>query len=202
MIPATLKPDGTRFTEPVPGRAFGPLRLTEMMVTPQKIKSRMRLASALPVLLASSAIALSGCTTAKVLSPSSFSPSETYKQGFVIDEQTLQLVPPGSSREQVLLTLGTPTTKEVFDNEVFYYISQTRRRPVAFMKPRLIDQRILAVYFTEDGTVDRISNYGMQDGRVFDFITRTTPTRGKDETFLVQILSGGLAPTAEGALRR
>ncbi|WP_370321874.1 outer membrane protein assembly factor BamE [Oricola sp.] len=172
------------------------------MVAPQKIKSRMRLASALPVLLASGTIALSGCTTPKVLSPSSFSPSETYKQGFVIDEETLQLVPPGSSREQVLLTLGTPTTKEVFDNEVFYYISQTRRRPVAFMKPKLIDQRILAVYFTEDGTVDRIANYGMQDGRVFDFITRTTPTRGKDETFLAQILSGGLMPTAESALKR
>ena len=92
--------------------------------------------------------------------------------------------------------------QEVFDNEVFYYISQTRRRPVAFMKPKLIDQRILAVYFTEDGTVDRIANYGMQDGRVFDFITRTTPTRGKDETFLAQILSGGLMPTAESALKR
>ena len=52
----------------------------------------MRLASALPVLLASGTIALSGCTTPKVLSPSSFSPSETYKQGFVIDEETLFFV--------------------------------------------------------------------------------------------------------------
>ena len=160
-----------------------------MMVAPQKIKSRMRLASALPVLLASGTIALSGCTTPKVLSPSSFSPSETYKQGFVIDEETLQLVPPGSSREQVLLTLGTPTTKEVFDNEVFYYISQTRRRPVAFMNPKIVDQRILAVYFNSEGRVENIANYGLKDGKVFDFISRTTPTGGQDRTFLGQILS-------------
>ena len=167
------------------------------MVTPRKIKRRMRSATTLPVLLASSAIALSGCTTAKVLSP-----SETYKQGFVVDEQTLQLVPPGSSREQVLLTLGTPTTKEVFDNEVFYYISQTRRRAAAFMKPKLIDQRILAVYFDDEGTVDRIANYGMQDGRVFDFTSRTTPTGGRDQTFLTQILSGGLTPNKDTVLSR
>lgn len=157
----------------------------------------MHVATALPLALALGATALGGCTTGKVLST-----SETYKQGYVIDEQTLQLVPPGSSREQVLLTLGTPTTKEVFDNEVYYYISQTRKRSVAFMKPKLIDQRVLAVYFNTDGKVDRIANYGLQDGRVFDFITRTTPTGGRDETFLAQILSGTLAPSAESVINR
>jgi len=154
-------------------------------VASEKIKQRMRLTSALPVLLAASAIALSGCKTSGVLST-----AEVYKQGYVIDEQALALVPPGSSREQVLLTLGTPTTTETFDNEVFYYISQTRRRGAAFMKAKLVDQRILAVYFDADSTVERIANYGLQDGRVFDFISRTTPTGGSDQSFLAQILSG------------
>lgn len=151
----------------------------------EKIKQRMRLASALPVLLAVGAVALTGCSTSGVLNT-----SEVYKQGYVIDEQTLALVPPGSSREQVLLTLGTPTTTETFDNEVFYYISQTRRRGAAFMKAKLVDQRILAVYFNEDETVERIANYGLQDGKLFDFISRTTPTGGRDQSFLAQILSG------------
>lgn len=163
----------------------------------RKIKTRMHIATALPVLIGCSALALGGCTSAGVLSP-----AETYKQGFVVDEQTLQLVPPGSSREQVLLTLGTPTTTETFDNEVFYYISQTRRRSAAFMKPKLIDQRVLAVYFNDADTVEQIANYGMQDGRVFDFISRTTPTGGRDQTFLVQILSGGLTPSAESVAAR
>ena len=75
-------------------------------------------------------------------------------------------MPVGSSREQVLLALGTPSTTATFDNEVFYYISQTRTRPVAFMKPKLVDQRILAVYFDEDGRVDQLANYGCKDGKV------------------------------------
>ncbi|QKV18335.1 outer membrane protein assembly factor BamE [Oricola thermophila] len=157
----------------------------------------MRLTSALPVVLAAGAVALGGCSSTGVLSP-----AEVYKQGYVIDEQTLALVPPGSSREQVLLTLGTPTTTETFDNEVFYYISQTRRRGAAFMKAKLVDQRVLAVYFNDEGTVERIANYGLQDGKLFDFISRTTPTGGRDQTFLSQILSGTLGgPSAESVVR-
>jgi hypothetical protein len=30
----------------------------------------------------------------------------------------------------------------------------------------------------------------MQDGKVFDFISRTTPTGGQDKNFLGQLLSG------------
>ncbi len=102
-------------------------------------------------------------------------------------------VPVGSSREQVLLALGSPSTTATFDNEVFYYISQKRYRPVAFAKPKLIEQRVLAVYFGEDGRVTNIANYGMQDGKVFDFVSRTTPTAGKDQNFIGQILAGASA---------
>ncbi|MBP0615708.1 outer membrane protein assembly factor BamE [Jiella sp. KSK16Y-1] len=121
---------------------------------------------------------LTACTTSEVLN-----------QGYIVDPKSLELVPPGSSKEQVLLALGSPSTKATFDNEVFYYISQKRIRPVAFMSPRLVDQRILAVYFNKDDRVERIADYGLKDGRVFDFVTRTTPTGGKDASFLGQVLS-------------
>lgn len=153
----------------------------------------------IPVItLAAGALVLTGCNTTSVLTT-----SETFKQGYVIDEQTLALVPVGSSREQVLLALGTPTTTNTFDDEVFYYISQTRKRSAQFMKPKLVDQRILAVYFNGENTVERIADYGMQDGRVFDFVTRTTPTGGVDQTFLAQIFSGTLGgPSAGSVLNR
>jgi outer membrane protein assembly factor BamE (lipoprotein component of BamABCDE complex) len=115
---------------------------------------------------------------------------ETLTQGYVIDQQQIDSVPIGSSREQVLLALGSPSTTATFDNEVFYYISQKRYRPVAFAKPKLIEQRVLAVYFGEDSRVTNIANYGLQDGKVFDFISRTTPTGGKDQNFIGQILAG------------
>lgn len=139
---------------------------------------------ALGTLLLSGSALLAGCSTSEVLN-----------KGYIVDEQTLELVPVGSSREQVLLALGSPSTTATFDNEVFYYISQKRVRQMAFMNPTLVDQRVLAVYFNKDGTVDRLANYGLENGVLFDFITRTTPTGGRDVSFLGQILQPGAPPS-------
>lgn len=136
---------------------------------------------------------LAGCN-----STDAFDARQTLNQGYVMDEDAIELVPVGSSREQVQLALGTPSTTATFDNEVFYYISQKRVRNAAFMKPRLVDQRVLAVYFGDDDRVRQIANYGMKDGKVFDFISRTTPTTGKEQNFLQQVMSGvtsGSAPS-------
>ena len=155
----------------------------EMSVRSQFFKAGSILRPAV-LCVAGAGTVLSGCTTA------SLTPSETLTQGYVIDEQALELVPVGSSREQVLLALGSPSTTATFDNEVFYYISQKRVRPVAFMNPQIVDQQVMAVYFNDEGRVDNIAHYGLKDGKVFDFVSRTTPTGGKDQSFVGQLLSG------------
>ena len=114
----------------------------------------------------------------------------TTQHGYVVTPYSLEQVPPGSSRDQVLIALGSPSTTANYGNDVFYYISQTRRRPVGFMSEKVVDQRIVAVYFDDKNEVERIANYGLQDGMVFDFISRTTPTGGADQSFLQQVLSG------------
>jgi len=115
---------------------------------------------------------------------------ETYQSGYVPPPMALEQIPVGSSRDQVLIALGTPSTTAQYGGEVFYYISQTRHRAARFMRPEVVDQRILAVYFDKDSNVERVANYGLQDGKVFDFVSRTTPTGGSDLTFLQQVLSG------------
>ncbi len=124
--------------------------------------------------------------------------TQILSHGYQANPDTLDLVPVGSSREQVLLALGTPSTTFHQDGEVFYYISQTAKRKIAFARAKVVDQKVLAIYFDKDQTVKQIANYGLQDGKVFDFITRTTPTGGKDLSFLAQILgaasSGPIKP--------
>jgi len=133
----------------------------------------------------------SACNTTDILKT-----SQTYNEGFVIDPAALETVPVGSSREQVLLALGTPSTTAIYDSEVFYYISQTRYRGAQFMKPKVIDRRILAIYFNNRGQVSKIANYGLQDGKLFDFASRVTPTGGKDQSFLSQLIKGSKAVPA------
>ena len=136
---------------------------------------------------------------AATVSLSSCSTSDVIQNGYVVDEQTLALAPVGSSREQVMLSLGSPSATATFDAEVFYYISQKRTRAVAFMKPSLQEQSILAVYFNKDGEVDRLANYKLADGRVVDMLSKTTPTGGTEMTFLMRLLRGGVNPAQAAA---
>ncbi len=128
------------------------------------------------------AVSLSGCFT------------KTLQRGHVIPEDTLQEIQVGSSAEQVELLLGTPSTTSTINGETYYYISQ-KSEQVAFFKEDIVDQRVVAVYFDEEGRVRDIADYGIKDGKVFDFIDRKTRTGGQDYGFLTQILRGAASPT-------
>src|SRR6266567_6750683 len=110
--------------------------------------------------------------------------SETYQKGYIVPEGALEQIPIGASQEQVLILLGTPSTVATVSGEAFYYISQRAERPVAFMMQETVDQRVIAVYFDKNRRVERLANYGIKDGKVFDFVSRATPTGGKDVAYL------------------
>jgi len=112
----------------------------------------------------------------------------TYQRGYVLSEGALEQVPVGSSQEQVLLVLGTPSTVSTVQGDVFYYISQVEKR-VAFLKPEITEQKVLAIYFDKNRRVTRIANYGLQDGKVFDFVSQKTPTSGEELSVIKQLLS-------------
>ena len=116
--------------------------------------------------------------------------AQTTQHGYIPSEIALQQVPVGSSRDQVLIALGTPSTIGDYNGEVFYYISQTRQQSALFLDARIVDQRILAVYFDGNDRVSQIAEYGLQDGQVFNFITMTTPTGGEDVGFVQGLLRG------------
>ncbi|WP_345114776.1 outer membrane protein assembly factor BamE [Bartonella jaculi] len=136
-------------------------------------------------LLIASMVAISGCSIF-----ASSGSSQIYKEGYILDKNALDSISIGSSQEQIILTLGTPSLKTKYDNEVFYYISQTRYRGMQFMKTKIIDRKVLAIYFNKNNQVTKIANYGLQDGQIFDFITQTTPTATKEQPFLIQIIKG------------
>jgi len=46
---------------------------------------------------------------------------------------------------------------------------------------------VIAIYFDKNRQVQRLANYGMQDGRIFDFISRTTPTSGQEINYLTPL---------------
>jgi outer membrane protein assembly factor BamE (lipoprotein component of BamABCDE complex) len=55
------------------------------------------------------------------------------------------------------------------------------------MTQQMVDQRVVAVYFDRNRRVERLANYGMKDGKVFDYVSRTTPTGGNELAYLSNI---------------
>ena len=115
---------------------------------------------------------------------------EDIHHGYVVDERAVAQVKPGMAAEQVLQVLGTPSTVSTVGNKSWYYISQVQSRTLHFLGESVSDQRVTAVYFTPGLKVERIALYGIQDGKVFDFISRRTEAGGQEANFLAQLFRG------------
>jgi outer membrane protein assembly factor BamE (lipoprotein component of BamABCDE complex) len=107
----------------------------------------------------------------------------------VIPDGALEQIPIGASQEQVLIVLGTPSTVATVSGEAFYYISQRAERRVAFLSQDVVDQRVVAVYFDKNRRVERLANYGLKDGKLFDYVSRTTPTSGREINYLANFFT-------------
>jgi len=127
------------------------------------------------VVMAAATLALGGCGDTF---------TQVYQRGYIAPEGALEQVPLGASQEQVLIVLGTPSTVATVSGETFYYISQRAEQKLAFMPQNVTNQRVIAVYFDKGRRVQRIANYGLKDGRVFDFVGRTTPTSGTELNYI------------------
>jgi len=105
------------------------------------------------------------------------------QHGYVVDAQTLAQVKPGMSKENTLKVMCTPSTTSTVGGDAWYYISQKTEAKLQFMKPQVVDQRVVAIYF-KGSNVERIANYGLEDGRVVDMVSRATPTGGQESAFI------------------
>jgi outer membrane protein assembly factor BamE (lipoprotein component of BamABCDE complex) len=112
---------------------------------------------------------------------------EQFQKGYILPAGALEQIPIGASQDQVLIVMGTPSTVATLDGDVFYYISQRAERPVMFMNQKVVDQRVIAIYFDKNRQVRRLANYGLKDGKIFDFISRTTPTSGQELSYLTPL---------------
>ena len=114
-----------------------------------------------------------------------------FDRGYQVDEDSLSQIKVGATtKPQALALLGTPSTTSTVGGDAWYYIGQKMHRALAFMPVETKDQNVLAVYFDKGGRVTRIANYGMKDGKVFDFVTATTPTGGQEPDFVRNIMTG------------
>lgn len=139
------------------------------------------------LLLAALGLAAAGCNT------------PVHVRGHVTDPESIEAIKEGEyTEEDVLALLGTPSTVSTFDDHKWYYIGY-RSSQFAFELPDVLERNVLAVSFDDSGLVDGKEVFSLEDGREIDFVSRETPTEGRDFTILQQILGNmGRLPGSTG----
>jgi len=130
---------------------------------------------------------LTGLTAATlVIGLSACSPTIAQRGNLVQDFQLSEVVPGTSTRTDVLKAMGSPTTKAPFNENIWYYIGQKTAKK-GILDPKVVEERVVAVLFNEDGTVAQAGD--IERERIDIPLSRDkTETHGSEMTVMQQLL--------------
>jgi outer membrane protein assembly factor BamE (lipoprotein component of BamABCDE complex) len=110
------------------------------------------------------------------------------QRGYLPDPSVEGAIKTGNdTKTSVQSRLGYASTTATFGNDNWYYISSTEKQ-VAFFAPTVLKRQILAVSFDKNNKVTSVRHYGLQDGHIIAFESKETPARGRETTFLQELL--------------
>jgi outer membrane protein assembly factor BamE (lipoprotein component of BamABCDE complex) len=119
---------------------------------------------------------LSGCTPA------------VKNHGYAPDDELLAGITAGTdTRGSVRRKIGRPSTTGVFTSTGWYYVATTVEHYL-YNAPEVTGRRVVSVQFDANDVVSGVNVYGLEDGRIINLQTRTTPTHGRELTILQQLL--------------
>lgn len=117
--------------------------------------------------------------------------------GYVPTDEELATVAIGDTRQAVTDKIGRPTASGLLNDVGWYYV-QSRFASRGAFEPKEIDRQVVAITFTEDGTVANVERFGLDSGKVVPLSRRVTETNIKGIGFIRQLLGsfGRLGPGA------
>lgn len=108
--------------------------------------------------------------------------------GYAPDDELLAGITAGKdTRGSVRRKIGRPSTTGVFTDSGWYYVSTIVEQDM-YKAPKVSERRVVAVLFDANDVVAGVNVYGVEEGRIIDLQTRTTPTHGRKLTILQQVL--------------
>jgi outer membrane protein assembly factor BamE (lipoprotein component of BamABCDE complex) len=130
-------------------------------------------------------------------------------KGYVQNQDWKSLQVGKSTRDDVMNTFGSPSSRSSFGEETWYYVS-ARKETTAFFKPKTVERDTVRVVFDSAGVLGDIRVFDKESGKDVTLVGRETPTEGHTMGFFEQILSnigrfnsaGGAGSAAPGRQQR
>lgn len=113
---------------------------------------------------------------------------EIRNHGYTPPDEELATIRIGQdTRGSVRRKIGRPGGAGIFTDDGWYYLSQ-KVEHLTYHAPEVIERRVVAITFNQNDVVASVNLYGLEDGKVIDLETNTTPTFGRELTILEQVL--------------
>lgn len=110
------------------------------------------------------------------------------RHGYAPESEKPSDIEPLTDTEQtVLARFGNPSTRGMFDDSVWYYVTDVRTQ-LAYLKSESSARSVVAIHFDDNGVVSEVSQYGLENGRTINLVDRKTPTRGRELSVIEQLL--------------
>ena len=108
--------------------------------------------------------------------------------GLKVNEDDIKIIKKSKyDMGQVATLLGAPTLSSQLGNETWFYIYSVTNK-VAFFKPELVDEEIVAIEFTKNGKFMSLAHYDKEAIMDLATVSDTTPTFGTKANPVQQIL--------------
>lgn len=122
-------------------------------------------------------VALTGCATLED------------SHGYVPDDALLAEIEVGrDTKDTAERILGRPGTSGIVDDRGWYYVKSDYER-FLWRAPKEVNREVVAVSFAENGQVENIERFGLEDGQVVALSRRVTTSNTRGIGFLRQLFS-------------
>jgi outer membrane protein assembly factor BamE (lipoprotein component of BamABCDE complex) len=129
------------------------------------------------VVTISGAVAIAGCGAA------------VEQRGNLPNPDKLTEIHAGSTtRDEVVKTLGTPSSVSVFNGDKSWYYISRRTAQTAFFDPSVLDQQVYIINFDDQGVVKAVDHKVLGDSAEITPVARATPAPGRELSFLEQLI--------------
>lgn len=109
--------------------------------------------------------------------------------GYVPDDALLREIVVGlDTKVTVDRILGQPGSEGIIDDRGWYYVRSDYER-LLWRAPVEVDREVVAISFTQNGVVQNIERFGLENGRVVALSRRVTTSNTRGISFLRQLFS-------------
>lgn len=121
-------------------------------------------------------LAVTACTT--VYRNHGYAPADADLEKVVVGEST---------KQDVATAVGRPSSIGVLAESGWYYVG-SRFKHFAWKAPEEVERQVVAISFDQDGVVENVERFALEDGQVIALSRRVTDSNIKGLSFLRQLL--------------